>query len=598
MAGYIDAQIPMAAANFDPARAVGAGMDLAVKQVDSSNAVRDNMEQNRDRETLQNYDGDLYSVDGITKATQDLKHKVSMNTYGKLMQQAESLKVHDLDMKKKINDADLSTLQNMSAKNEAAYGLVTPALMTYQKDLAAGGKQTADANLEKSKGAIIQQLSGLKKTDGTPMFEPQMLQQMAGMDYKQLDGVASSTKKYHDMVGDRLKTAQTGYYDAGAGLKTEQAANVGKAKPTGKMLQLEADHANGDISDERYEALKDLWTREAESAIAKNKGAASASTARAGVDHQKVDAATQATRGAETRTILADEVKSTQAKLDAAKTPEEKTRYTDDLAAVKRELVKAGGGSDATGKDFLDTLPKERAALIKSIAEYAAPLTTAGNRKGEREKLLSEVRQYDPTYDSNQFSARAAVRKDFTSGPSARNVTAINTAIGHIGTLNELGDALKNGDVKILNKVFNKISDETGKPGVNTFDIAKGAVGDELMRVFRGVGASEGEAAAWRQRFDASRGPDQMKAAVATAADLLKSRVNALDDQWKRGMGTDKGYPNLLSEKSQKVLASFGGNEKLESGGSSPKPTAKDIEIGKRNPELAKMFKQHFGIDP
>jgi hypothetical protein len=147
------------------------------------------------------------------------------------------------------------------------------------------------------------------------------------------------------------------------------------------------------------------------------------------------------------------------------------------------------------------------------------------------------------------------VQQDFTSGQAARNVTAINTAIGHLGSMADLGDALQNGSTQAINAAVNAVSSQFGRPEVNNYDLAKTAVGDEMMRVFRQVGASQQEADAWKQKFSSANSPEKIKGAVKTAVELLQSRIDALDDQWKRGMGTDEGYPNLLSPKSQAVLA-------------------------------------------
>jgi hypothetical protein len=175
--------------------------------------------------------------------------------------------------------------------------------------------------------------------------------------------------------------------------------------------------------------------------------------------------------------------------------------------------------------------------------------------------MLQRATQYDPTFDATNAAARSGTRKDFTSGQAARNVTAINTAIGHLGTLDQLGDALKNNDPRLLNAVVNRIATESGRPEVNNFEIARDAVGHELMRVFRQVGASKEESDAFQAKFKSANSPDQLKGAVKTAAELLQSRIEALDDQWKRGMNTDQGYPNLLSPKSQQVMAKVSGGK-------------------------------------
>jgi hypothetical protein len=211
--------------------------------------------------------------------------------------------------------------------------------------------------------------------------------------------------------------------------------------------------------------------------------------------------------------------------------------------------------TDLHGKDYLGTLPAGVASTVQGIAEGRIPITSLSTKGGHREAMLERVTQYDPKFNAATYQQRSKVQQDFTSGQAARNVTAINTAIGHLGSMSDLGDALQNGSTQAINAAVNAVSSQFGRPEVNNYDLAKTAVGDEMMRVFRQVGASQQEADAWKQKFSSANSPEKIKGAVKTAVELLQSRIDALDDQWKRGMGTDEGYPNLLSPKSQAVLA-------------------------------------------
>lgn len=225
-------------------------------------------------------------------------------------------------------------------------------------------------------------------------------------------------------------------------------------------------------------------------------------------------------------------------------------------AAVPEELA------GLHGDDYLKKLPAGEGGLVKKIAQGEVDPKTLSIRGGHREKVLQQVVQYDPTFDQTNFSARNAVRKDFTSGTASKNVTAINTALGHLGTMQEVGDKLANKDIRAWNQVANALGVQMGAEEATDSNVVQGAVADELMRVFRVVGASEKEAEAWGKRFSNAGSPSQINGAIRTAADLLGSRIEALDDQWKRGMGTDKGYPKLLSDKSKETFKKIGG--KLE----------------------------------
>jgi hypothetical protein len=140
-----------------------------------------------------------------------------------------------------------------------------------------------------------------------------------------------------------------------------------------------------------------------------------------------------------------------------------------------------------------------------------------------------------------------------------------------MGTLLDLSKELKNSPVQAKNKFVNYVKNQMGQAEVNNFDEAKQAVGTEMMRVFRQVNASEVETKAWEERFNSALSPAQIEGAVKTGVKLLGGRASELNNLWNSGMGTTKGYPNLISPTAQRVLASHG--YKLE--GTEEAPTAK-----------------------
>lgn len=210
------------------------------------------------------------------------------------------------------------------------------------------------------------------------------------------------------------------------------------------------------------------------------------------------------------------------------------------------------------GDAFLATLEPTMANNVKALIKYEAPLTTFSSRQGERAALLAAARQADPNFNAMKYPVRQQVMADFTKGPTANNIVALDQGINHMGTLYDLGQALENKDLKAVNSIINIVKDQTGRPEVNNFNTAKQAVGEELMRVFRQVNASEVEAAQWQKKFSEASSPAQLKGAIQTATTLLEGRVNAINNRWNRAFDTDKGYPNLFSPEAIDVFKRVG----------------------------------------
>jgi hypothetical protein len=92
------------------------------------------------------------------------------------------------------------------------------------------------------------------------------------------------------------------------------------------------------------------------------------------------------------------------------------------------------GDTAKTGEDYLKTIPPSLAGQVRALAEgrRAFPTGTA-LRSPAVQQLIAAATQYDPTLDAANAATRVATRKDFTSGKSAQNITALNTVIGHLG---------------------------------------------------------------------------------------------------------------------------------------------------------------------
>ena len=93
-------------------------------------------------------------------------------------------------------------------------------------------------------------------------------------------------------------------------------------------------------------------------------------------------------------------------------------------------------GQTLSGEDYLKTLPKPQADQVKALAEGRMQIPGGFALKTPYwQQMMTHVSQYDPNFDTVNYNARAATRKDFTSGKSAQNITSFNTAIGHLDHL-------------------------------------------------------------------------------------------------------------------------------------------------------------------
>jgi hypothetical protein len=231
-----------------------------------------------------------------------------------------------------------------------------------------------------------------------------------------------------------------------------------------------------------------------------------------------------------------------------------------------------GGAPGVTGEDFLKTLPTPMQAQVKALATGRQPFPTGQiMRTPYGQNLLNAVSQFDPSFDAVNYGARASTRKDFTSGKAATSVNAMNTVAGHLESLSDAADKLGNTSIPMVNGVKNWLENSTGDPRVKQFDTTKKAVVDELTRVWRGNGGSEGDIKTWSSTLDAANSPQQLHGVIAQMGELIGSKINSMGEQYRQGMGTTGEPLQLLTPKAQKVFEKLqqraGGEPASASGG-------------------------------
>jgi hypothetical protein len=171
------------------------------------------------------------------------------------------------------------------------------------------------------------------------------------------------------------------------------------------------------------------------------------------------------------------------------------------------------------------------------------------------QNLLNAVSQFDPSFDAVNYGARASTRKEFTSGKASQSVNAMNTVAGHLESLSDAADKLGNTSIPMVNGVKNWLASNARAIRASSSSTAtKKAVVDELTRVWRGNGGSEGDIKTWSSTLDAANSPQQLHGVIAQMGELVGSKINSMGEQYRQGMGTTGEPLQLLTPKAQKVF--------------------------------------------
>lgn len=216
------------------------------------------------------------------------------------------------------------------------------------------------------------------------------------------------------------------------------------------------------------------------------------------------------------------------------------------------------GGGVATGRNDavlqqLQQVNPGMAAIVKALDEGRYQVPSAFALKSPYwQGIMQKVAQYDPGFDQVNYNSRAAVRRDFTSGTAAKQVNALNTAIGHLSQLSQAVDALGNVSLTPVNSIKNWLSQKAGDPKVTNFQAVVKPVADELTRVWRGTGGSEADIENRLNALSSSNSPQQLHGAIQQLGELMKSKIGALQNQYEQGMGI-QGV-NMLTPEADQTL--------------------------------------------
>lgn len=258
--------------------------------------------------------------------------------------------------------------------------------------------------------------------------------------------------------------------------------------------------------------------------------------------------------------------------------------------AQKVALIKQYGGTDddvkralgITGASqavpTLDSLSADDRAAVQAIVDGRYPVPTGKQATDPKwERLVAVAQQVDPTLDAGSYKARAAARQSFTSGKLGEQAKALNTLAGHLATLSDSLDQLGNSNIGILNSGLNltaSLGNSSRAKALGTYSTAAKAVGDEAAKVFAGGQSALGDRQEISHGLDPSQPDAQLRATLQTYAELVQSRLAAIEDQSQQALGYGSKSIQVVTPKAKKTFQKLagGGPVHIDSGSAGADP--------------------------
>jgi hypothetical protein len=232
-------------------------------------------------------------------------------------------------------------------------------------------------------------------------------------------------------------------------------------------------------------------------------------------------------------------------------------------ASGLRCLVVGGGGIVLGGlaapvsfgaEGYLQSLDPQIRDYIKKVADYEIDPRTTSVKGGMREKLMSAVAKYDPTYNQNDFGARAKSIKDFSTGTQGNIIRSFDVAIDHLDTLQKAADAMQNGDTRLINQIRNKWRQETGSDLPTNFQALVPLVSGEIAKAVIGSNNALSDREELRLNLKNANSPSQISGVITGYKGLMSGQLKGLKQQYEATTGK-KDFDSKLREHTLKELS-------------------------------------------
>lgn len=213
-------------------------------------------------------------------------------------------------------------------------------------------------------------------------------------------------------------------------------------------------------------------------------------------------------------------------------------------------------GGELHGEEYLKSLPIDMQDTIKQIVEGRYPVPTGRMAMSPQwREILRAANRVDPTLDAGNYPARAATRKDFTSGKgAAAQIQSLNTLAGHLAEASDMADVMNNTSIPLYNRAANALVSGVGDERVNNFNRAANTAGSEFATLLKGGVPSLEEIREQRETLSPNMSPAQLHGALATMASQVQARLDALQHRANQGLGAGAKSIQIITPAAQRAF--------------------------------------------
>ena len=289
---------------------------------------------------------------------------------------------------------------------------------------------------------------------------------------------------------------------------------------------------------------------------------------------EKITIPAGAHTNAEIDTILnAQNTANLKTNADVAKAKLDKQKESSEMEEAKARipLIRAQTAEANARANQIRTQAKQEEGTPQQNAEMMVDGLAAPSQFSKRAKEYNQLlplanaysmqkygKPFDAEISESRYHARQAVIKDFADGKQADQIQSFNQFLGHAANLSNSIGQLRQTNSPLLNTAYNTLRTKlAGRPEVAAILPQIEAVRTEYQNFLNNNHALHGaDIKEGYKMLDENASLAQMEAAIKSFSHTALIRTAALNDRYKRTMGTD--VPDLLNDDSQGALKTYG----------------------------------------
>lgn len=244
-------------------------------------------------------------------------------------------------------------------------------------------------------------------------------------------------------------------------------------------------------------------------------------------------------------------------------------QQADALNKWRLQNAKAGtspaGDFTKRGEEYLRTLEPQDQALVQKVANYEIDPKTLSVLGGRRERVLSMVSQFDPSFDQKNYNTQYNAINRFATGPQGNTVRNLNVAIEHMDTARRMGDALNNGNLQAFNAAAQEYAKQTGSTAPTNFEAVKDILANEVVKGIIGGQSALQDRQEMAAKIKRSSSPQQLNGALDAWTELLGGQLKGLEQQYvgATGRSGDDFRKKYITPRALQAISAVGGGNDI-----------------------------------